>query len=47
MQLLSMGQTALFEQLIRLQHQLAPRQERQFSLDEIFKAAESETIRFN
>jgi signal transduction histidine kinase len=47
MQLLSTGQVALFEQLIRMQHQLAPRQERQFSLKEIFAAAESETIRFD
>jgi hypothetical protein len=46
-QLLSTGQIALFEQLMRMQQQLAPRQERQFSLDEIFAAAESETIRFN
>lgn len=47
LQLVSTGQIALFQQLIRLQHQLAPRQERQFPLDEIFAAAESETIRFS
>jgi hypothetical protein len=46
-QLLSTGQIALFEQLMRIQQQLTPRPERQFSLDEIFAAAESETIRFN
>jgi SapC len=47
MQILSTSQLAMFEQLIRLQHQLAPRPERQFSLDEIFATAESETIRFD
>src|SRR5215831_8787403 len=39
MQLLSMNQVAVFTQLIRLQQQLAPRQQRQLSLDEIFAAA--------
>lgn len=47
MQLLSMGRLALFDQLIRRQQQLAPRQEPQISFDEIFAEAESETIRFN
>jgi hypothetical protein len=47
MQLLSTGQITLFEQLIRVQDQLVPRQQRQFSLDEIFATAESETIRFD
>lgn len=47
MQLLSTGQIVLFEQLIRLQQQLAPRPQPQVSLDELFAAAESETIRFN
>ncbi len=47
LQLLSMGRVAVFEQLIRRRDQLAPRQERQPSLEEIFAAAESETVRFN
>ncbi len=47
MQLLSMGQVAVFEQLVRRRDQLAPRQEREVSLEEIFAAADSETVRFN
>jgi hypothetical protein len=48
MQLLSMGRIAQFEQLIRIQQQLAPRQQRQISsLDEIFEKASNETLRFN
>ena len=47
MQLLSMGQIAVFEQLVRRRDQLAPRQEREVSLEEIFAAADGETVRFN
>jgi hypothetical protein len=47
LQLVSMAQVTVFERLIGLQKQLAPRQERQHSLDEIFAAAANDTIRFN
>jgi hypothetical protein len=47
MQLLSMAQVAVFEQMNRLQQQLAPRQEQQLSLDEIFATADSGILRFN
>jgi SapC len=48
MQLLSMGQVNVFEQLIRLQQQLAPPKQRQISsLDEIFEMASNDTLKFN
>ncbi len=48
MQLVSMGQVALFDQLIRIQQQLASHQQRQISpLDEIFEMASSDTLKFN
>jgi hypothetical protein len=49
MQLVSMGQVALFDQLNRIQKQLAPPQQQQqiSSLDEIFENASNATLRFN
>ncbi len=49
MQLLSMGQVAIYAQLGRLQQQLAPApaQEKPFSLDDFFAQAHNETLRFN
>ncbi len=49
MQLLSMSQVAIFDQLIRMQQHLMPRQQQRqiSSLDEIFKMASSDTLKFN
>jgi len=47
MQLLSMAQVAVFDQLNRIQQQLTPPTERQLSLDEIFATADSGILRFN
>jgi len=48
-QLLSMAQVAVFEQLSRLQQQLSPvpRHEKALSLDDIFAQARNETVQFN
>lgn len=47
MQLLSIGRITVFEQLVRRLNELTPRQEREASLEEIFAAADNETVRFN
>jgi SapC len=47
MQLLSVAQTAVLEQLNRIQDQLVPLTNRQASLDEIFATADSGILRFN
>ena len=47
MQLLSMALVAVFEQLNRIQKQLAPPTERPFSLDEVFVTADPGILRFN
>lgn len=46
LQLLSTSQVGVFEQLSRIQQQLAPRKAPMVSLDEFFDAADNETIRF-
>lgn len=47
MQLLSMARVDVFEQLNRIQQQLSPKTEQQFSLEEIFTTVDSGILRFN
>jgi SapC len=47
MQLLSMSQVSVFEQLNRIQQQLTAKTEWQFSLEEIFTTTDSGILRFN
>jgi hypothetical protein len=47
MQLLSMAQVTVFQQLDRIQQQLAPPRERQVSLDDIFSQAGDDILRFD